>query len=83
MTEEQKQDDERRYLVVLFEVKGAPLDADESPFAVVANMPAEGPATDMAREMALSDPQDRAYAVYQKVGTARAAREVTWKGARP
>lgn len=50
MTEEQKQDDERRFIVVLFEAKGAPQDADESPFAVVANMPAEGPATDMARE---------------------------------
>lgn len=81
MTEEMKENDATRYLVVMFEAKGAQLDADESMFTVISHHGAQGDAEKMARDRAMSDPQDRTYAVFQKIGSARAAREVTWKGA--
>lgn len=82
MTEEQKASDATRFLVVMFEAKGPQLLEGESMFAVVSSHAAEGEAGEAAKDLAMADQQDRTYGVFQKVGTAKAAREVTWKGAR-
>lgn len=81
MTEEMKENDATRYLVVMFEALGAPLMDGESMFTVISQHDAQGDAEKMARERAMKDEHDRTYAVYQKIGSARASREVTWKGA--
>lgn len=81
MTEEMKENDATRYLVVMFEAKGAPLAPDESMFTVISEHCSPADAEKVARDRAMADPHDRTFTVYQKIGSARAAREVTWKGA--
>ena len=80
MTDEMKENDATRYMVIRLETAVA----DGKPtLCVISCHVAEGDAQKAAQECAMKDEHDRAYAVMQKVGTAKAAREVTWKGARP
>lgn len=80
MTEEMKENDATRYMVVCLnsiELGAQPL------LTVVSCHVAEGDAQKHAIDCAMKDENDLSYVVMQKIGTARAAREVTWKGARP
>ena len=77
MTDEMKENDATRFMVIRLEP--GMLDA----LTVISCHVAEGDAQKSAQECAMKDEHDRAYAVMQKVGTAKAAREVTWRGARP
>ena len=80
MTEEMKENDATRFMVIRVETAVA----DGKPtLCVISCHVAEGDAQKHAQELALADDHDRPFVVMQKVGTAKAAREVTWKGARP
>lgn len=78
MTDEMKENDATRYMVIRLDPAGA-----TPGHTVISCHVAEGDAAKAATDCAMKDENDLAYVVMQKVGTAKAAREVTWKGARP
>lgn len=70
MTDEMKDRDSRRFAILI-----------EGTDEIVAYEAADGAAEKKAKELALENPQDT-YAVYQKVGTAKAELESKWVLAR-
>ena len=66
-----KANDANRYIVIRIEDRCA-----------ISTHAAEGEAQRTASEAAMDDEHDRAYVVYQQVGSAKAERKVTWEGAR-
>ena len=76
MTEEMKENDATRYIVVRLN-----LETTGPEPTVVCLCDSEGLAIEEAKNRAQNDESSTHYGVYQKIGTARAAREVKWKGA--